>query len=48
MATLEQLIELDMLNECAIECTSQSRWKETTQRYIADMLTRISSCRMMF
>lgn len=40
MATLEQLVELDMLNECSIECTKQSRWKESTQRYIADMLIR--------
>ena len=40
MATLEQLVELDMLNECAMECTKQSRWKESTQRYIADMLAR--------
>ena len=40
MATLEQLVELDMLNECSIECTRQSRWKESTQRYIADMLIR--------
>ena len=29
-----------MLVECAYECTKQSRWKETTQRYIADMLVR--------
>ena len=40
MATLEQLVELDMLNEGSIECTKQSRWKESTQRYIADMLIR--------
>ena len=40
MATLEQLVELDMLNECSTECTKQSRWKESTQRYIADMLMR--------
>lgn len=38
MATLEELVELDMLNECAYECTKQSRWKETTQRYIANLL----------
>lgn len=31
-------MELDMLNECTFECTRQSRWKETTQRYIANML----------
>lgn len=40
MATLEQLVELDKLNECTVECTKQSRWKESTQRYFADMLTR--------
>ena len=40
MATLEQLVEFDMLNEYSIECTKQSRWKESTQRYIADMLIR--------
>lgn len=40
MATLEQLTELQNLNECAMESTKESRWKETTQRYIADMLTR--------
>ena len=33
-------MELNTLNECAYECTKQSRWKETTQRYIADMLIR--------
>lgn len=27
-----------MLNKCTIECTKQSRWKEATQRYIANML----------
>ena len=40
MATLEQLTELQNLNECAWECTRQSRWKETTQRYLADMLQK--------
>lgn len=40
MATLEQLMELQNLNECAWECTRQSRWKETTQRYLADMLQK--------
>lgn len=40
MATLQELMELNTLNECAYECTKQSRWKETTQRYIADMLIR--------
>lgn len=27
-----------MLNMCAKECTQQSRWKETTQRYMSNML----------
>ena len=40
MATLEQLTELQNLNECAWECTRQSRWKESTQRYLADMLQK--------
>lgn len=31
-------MELQTLNECTMECTRQSRWKETTQRYIANML----------
>ena len=35
---LEQLTSLGMLNKCTIECTKQSRWKEATQRYIANML----------
>ena len=38
MATLEELMELDMLNKCAYEGTCQSRWKETTQRYISNLL----------
>ena len=29
-----------MLNECAYECTMQSRWKETTQRYLSNMLVK--------
>lgn len=33
-------MELNTLCECTYECTKQSRWKETTQRYIADMLPR--------
>ena len=28
------------MNECAWECTKQSRWKETTQRYLAAMLPK--------
>lgn len=38
MATLEDLTSLSMLNRCTILCTAQSRWKETTQRYLANML----------
>lgn len=40
MATLEQLMELQNLNECTWACTRQSRWKETTQRYLASMLPK--------
>lgn len=40
MATLEQLTRLSTLNDCTMEATRQSRWKETTQRYIADMLQK--------
>lgn len=40
MATLEQMMSLSVLNDCAMECTRQSRWKETTQRYLSDMLVR--------
>ena len=29
-----------MLNECAYECTRQSRWKETTQRYLSNLLVK--------
>ena len=38
MATLEQLTELETLNRCAYECTRQSHWKESTQRYLANLL----------
>lgn len=40
MATLEQMMSIDELNKCAMECTRQSRWKETTQRYLSDMLVK--------
>lgn len=40
MASLEELMELSVLNECAYETTTQSRWKETTQRYISNLLVR--------
>ena len=38
MTTIQDLIKLDVLNDCTLLCTKQSRWKETTQRYIANML----------
>ena len=38
MINLQYLMNLNILNECAIECTKQSRWKESTQRYIANMV----------
>lgn len=34
----KELFDLSVLNQCAVECTKQSRWKETTQRYMANML----------
>ena len=40
MATLEQMMSLGTLNVCAMECTRQSRWKENTQRYLANMLLK--------
>lgn len=40
MATLEELMDLQTLNECAYECTKQSRWKETTQRYLSNLLVK--------
>ena len=42
MSTLEELMELDMINKCAYEGTKQSRWKETTQRYISNLLINTS------
>lgn len=38
MATLQELTALGTLNICAYECARQSHWKETTQRYLANML----------
>lgn len=38
MVTIDGLMRLDVLNQCAWECTRQSRWKETTQRYLSNML----------
>ena len=38
MVTLDELMELDMLNGCAYETTKQSRWKETTQRYMSNLI----------
>lgn len=38
ITTLEELTNLRVLNESAYECTRQSRWKESTQRYLANML----------
>lgn len=40
MATLHEMMELQTLNECAYECTRQSRWKETTQRYLSNLLVK--------
>lgn len=38
--TIDGLTDLQTLNECTMECTRQSRWKEGTQRYLSDMLVR--------
>ena len=34
------MVDLQTLNECAYECTRQSRWKETTQRYLSNLLVK--------
>lgn len=41
MATLKSLTEIDSMIEYAWECTRQSRWKEQTQRYLANLLLNI-------
>jgi len=38
MIGLEELFEFDRLNDCTYGSTTQSRWKETTQRYLTNML----------
>ena len=38
MANLEQIVSLNALNRCSLLCTKQSRWKDATQRYLANML----------
>lgn len=38
MLSFEELFSLNMINTCAYECTRQSRWKETTQRYLSNLL----------
>lgn len=38
MTRLEELVEINMLNTCAYEGTKQSTWKETTQRYLSNLL----------
>ena len=38
MATLQELTALGTLNICAYECSKQSYWKETTQRYLCNVL----------
>lgn len=38
MLSFEELFSLYMINTCAYECTRQSRWKETTQRYLSNLL----------
>lgn len=38
MPALYELMDGSRLNQSAWECTRQSRWKDTTQRYLANML----------
>lgn len=38
MATIEEITSLGTLNQCAIECSKQSSWKDSVQRYLANML----------
>lgn len=38
-------MELQTLLECAYECTRQSRWKETTQRFLANALVNVAMLR---
>ena len=38
MITLEEITEINTLNQCAYECSRQSRWKKTTQRYLSNLL----------
>ena len=38
MITLQDIIKLNNLNQSAYQCTKQSRWKETTQKYLNNLL----------
>lgn len=38
MTTLQELVEINALNKYAYECSKQSRWKESTQRYLSNLL----------
>lgn len=38
MITLEELTTLEKLNNCAYECEKSSPWKESTQRYMNNLL----------
>ena len=42
---MEEMMELQTLLECAYECTRQSRWKETTQRFLANALVNVAMLR---
>lgn len=38
MTVLQDIIKLNNLNQSAYQCTKQSRWKETTQKYLNNLL----------
>ena len=40
MAALKELFELDRINGYAYDSVKQSKWKETTQRYISNLLIK--------
>ena len=42
MATLVELMDLNELGQCAKDCTRQSRWKPTTQRFLSNLLPNLS------
>lgn len=41
MATLIELMDLNELGQCSKDCTRQSKWKPTTQRYLSNLLPNL-------